>query len=262
MPPTADRKPRTFLSLVRCLQKILMDRPEGVRSSELPRLTATTEFYPSTPDEVAQAMIGLGNLYPTQVEVSSDDEFQPIVRWRWRRVVVESPFAGDVEGNLTYLRAAMADCLSRGEAPYASHGLYTQPGVLDDTKPTERSRGIAAGFAWGAQAEARVFYLDKGFSRGMIQALRLDDEIPVEYRSLPQFDTSAGRPGWYLGLEWQCPGCGALLNSNAGLSGAWRWTGLRASHKCPDVHPQCGHTDALPTGQPFDQAPPQPATES
>lgn len=39
-------------------------------------------------------------------------------------VVVESPYAGDVERNLRYLRAAMADCLARGEAPFASHGLY------------------------------------------------------------------------------------------------------------------------------------------
>ncbi len=53
-----------------------------------------------------------------------------------RRVIIESPFAASngysVEENLAYLRAAMRDCLKRGEAPFASHGLYTQPGVLDD----------------------------------------------------------------------------------------------------------------------------------
>lgn len=35
----------------------------------------------------------------------------------------ESPYAGDVNLNLRYLRAAMADCLRLGESPYASHGL-------------------------------------------------------------------------------------------------------------------------------------------
>ena len=38
-----------------------------------------------------------------------------------RLVVVESPYAGDVEANLAYLRRAMRDCLLRGEAPFASH---------------------------------------------------------------------------------------------------------------------------------------------
>jgi hypothetical protein len=53
-------------------------------------------------------------------------------------VVVESPYAGNIERNLRYLRACMADCLRRGEAPFASHGLYTQPGVLRDELPKDR----------------------------------------------------------------------------------------------------------------------------
>ena len=82
-------------------------------------------------------------------------------------VAIESPYAGDVERNLRYLRACMADCISRGEAPYASHALYTQPGVLDDTVPEERALGIAAGFDWAALAECRAVYTDIGISDGM-----------------------------------------------------------------------------------------------
>lgn len=44
-------------------------------------------------------------------------------------VIVESPYAGDVKTNVAYARAAIRDCLMRGEAPYASHLLYTQEGV-------------------------------------------------------------------------------------------------------------------------------------
>lgn len=51
-----------------------------------------------------------------------------------RRVIVESPYAGDIERNMRYLRACLADCLRRGEAPFASHAIYTQPGVLDDSE--------------------------------------------------------------------------------------------------------------------------------
>lgn len=84
-----------------------------------------------------------------------------------RRVIVESPYSGNVERNERYGRACLADCLARGESPLASHLLYTQPGVLDDTKPDERARGIAAGFAWRRVADATVFYVDLGTSSGM-----------------------------------------------------------------------------------------------
>lgn len=45
-----------------------------------------------------------------------------------RRVIVESPYAGEVEANVTYARACVRDCVLRGEAPIASHLLFTQPG--------------------------------------------------------------------------------------------------------------------------------------
>lgn len=87
------------------------------------------------------------------------------------RVIVESPYRGDVDGNLTYLRRCMRDCVLRGESPYASHGLLTQPGVLDDNNPAERELGIELGFAWRDVSNMSVFYVDKGWSAGMWQAL-------------------------------------------------------------------------------------------
>lgn len=83
------------------------------------------------------------------------------------RVIIESPYAGVIERNLRYLRACMADCLRRGEAPFASHALYTQPGVLDDNDSTQRELGINAGFAWRSSADYTVVYTDLGWSRGM-----------------------------------------------------------------------------------------------
>jgi hypothetical protein len=88
-----------------------------------------------------------------------------------RLVIVESPYAGEIERNIAYARAALADCLRRGEAPIASHLLYTQPGVLDDAVPEERALGIEAGLQWGRAADAAVFYIDIGWSPGMEAAL-------------------------------------------------------------------------------------------
>lgn len=88
-----------------------------------------------------------------------------------RLVILESPYAGDVERNVAYARRAMADALHRGEAPIASHLLYTQPGVLDDDVPGERALGIAAGLAWGRVADATVVYADLGLTRGMEEGI-------------------------------------------------------------------------------------------
>jgi hypothetical protein len=103
-----------------------------------------------------------------------------------RLVIIESPYAGDIDRNMRYLRAAMRDCFRRGEAPFASHGLYTQPGVLNDDNPEERHLGISAGFMWRSHADATVVYNDFGISRGMQEGIKHSEElkIPVEYRAL------------------------------------------------------------------------------
>ena len=82
-------------------------------------------------------------------------------------VVIESPYAGDADENVRYLRACIRDCLLRGEAPIASHGLYTQSGVLDDGIPEERRLGMEAGWQWMRAADAVVVYTDRGVSDGM-----------------------------------------------------------------------------------------------
>lgn len=87
-----------------------------------------------------------------------------------KRVIVESPYAGDVERNVEYARACIRDCLARGEAPIASHLLFTQPGILNDGIPYERERGMRAGWAWLEVAESVVFYVDYGMSNGMREA--------------------------------------------------------------------------------------------
>lgn len=93
-----------------------------------------------------------------------------------RRVILETPYRGRVivsplEGwwlkwrNRVYARQAVHDCLMRGEAPFASHLLYSQ--VLHDNWPDERDIGIQAGLTWLAVADASVVYVDRGVSEGV-----------------------------------------------------------------------------------------------
>lgn len=103
-----------------------------------------------------------------------------------RRVIIESPYAGDVERNTEYARKCMHDSLMRGDAPFASHLLYTQPHILDDLVPAERHLGIEAGLCWGTVAEVSVVYTDYGITSGMQRGIERANACgrPVEYRRL------------------------------------------------------------------------------
>jgi hypothetical protein len=104
-----------------------------------------------------------------------------------RRVILESPFGQNPPLFIAYARCCVKDCLSRDEAPLASHLLYTQPGILDDAVAEERTLGIKAGLIWYEFAEAAVVYRDFGISSGMRQGIAVAEALglPVEYRFLP-----------------------------------------------------------------------------
>jgi hypothetical protein len=106
---------------------------------------------------------------------------------KFKPCILETPYAGDVNANVHFAQCCMNDMLLRDEAPYASHLLYTQENVLDDTKPDERERGIYAGFAWKhMEGVVTVFYDNYGMSRGMTLALDYckENELPYEIRTL------------------------------------------------------------------------------
>jgi hypothetical protein len=105
---------------------------------------------------------------PPLVVIESPLRAQPYTGWfAWLPFVKRWVEARRYEVNRRYARRCMRDSLTRGEAPYASHLLYDQPGILDDTDPRERSRGIHAGFEWGERAAIVAVYMDRGVSAGM-----------------------------------------------------------------------------------------------
>lgn len=107
-----------------------------------------------------------------------------------------SPFRGNRELHDSYLRDALRDSLSRGEAPFAPHALYPQ--VLDDSSEAERQQGIEAGKRWLEMASKIVVYADLGVSDGMLAEIELCRRLgmPVQYRALEQYAlvrTAAGK---------------------------------------------------------------------
>jgi hypothetical protein len=102
-----------------------------------------------------------------------------------RRVIIESPYAGDVDANVAYARRATRDALQRGESPIVSYLPLVQPGVLDDAIPDEHELGIGAGHAWLKVADAWA-YTDLGISDGMWRGIETARQagVPVEFRKL------------------------------------------------------------------------------
>ena len=101
-----------------------------------------------------------------------------------KRVILESPYAGNIEKNIKYARECLKDSLMRGEAPIASHLLHTQ--VLNDDIPEERDIGINAGLKWLWVSDLMAVYTDLGISLGMKKAIdeATIQDIKIEYRKI------------------------------------------------------------------------------
>lgn len=128
------------------------------------------------------------NLINEEENQSSPSSALKLVENKQQRpiVLLESPYAGKVKQNVEYAQKCVADCLKKGEAPMASHLLYTQPNILDDTNPAERKLGIDAGHEFLRVVDKVVVYIDKGISEGMKLGIERAKaaNVPVELRSL------------------------------------------------------------------------------
>lgn len=104
-------------------------------------------------------------------------------------VVIESPYAGDLVTNKEYLKRALLDSLERGEAPFASHELYTR--VLLDAVPEQRELGMRAGLRWGCLARLCAVYMDYGVSDGMARGIENASRanVPIEFRRIGLLDS-------------------------------------------------------------------------
>lgn len=82
-------------------------------------------------------------------------------------VIVESPYKSNdtdtLRKNIEYAKLCCADCIMRGESPFASHLLFTR--FLNEEN--ERETGLAAAQAWYGFAEYCVVYIDNGITEGM-----------------------------------------------------------------------------------------------
>lgn len=83
-------------------------------------------------------------------------------------ILVESPYAGDIQRNSEYARRAMLHVIEQGHTPIVPHLLYPQ--VLDDSDPLQRERALEMCAELREQAEEVWFFIDYGMSSGMLRA--------------------------------------------------------------------------------------------
>lgn len=105
-------------------------------------------------------------------------------------VYICSPYAGDVENNVRFAKAACRYAMKQGCAPIAVHLLYPQ--ILNDAVPSERKAGIRMGLRVLASCEelwACGDTISHGMSCEIAKAGRLG--IPVRYLSAEQIQSEA-----------------------------------------------------------------------
>jgi hypothetical protein len=92
--------------------------------------------------------------------------------------------------NLIYARLALLNSLMRGEAPVASHLLYTQ---VWSEKPELRQNGIRAGVELHHRVDLVCLYIDLGVSEGMKSAEAHAELVSCERGRRSILDLSADK---------------------------------------------------------------------
>lgn len=108
------------------------------------------------------------------------------------RVIVETPYSGDIELNVEYALSCLNDSyVNHKEAPFMSHLLYTRfpsketenvysyQGHVEDSEDSRLGRvhGIGCGMVWGDCADKVIVYTDIGISSGMKYGIKYAKKI-------------------------------------------------------------------------------------
>ena len=100
-------------------------------------------------------------------------------------VYIASPYAGDVEGNVTFAKAACRYAAAQGCTPVAVHLMY--PRFLDDRVPKEREAGLKMGRRVLAACE-EIWLCGERMSAGMKAEEAEAKRLGIPIRKVPSSD--------------------------------------------------------------------------
>ena len=99
-------------------------------------------------------------------------------------VYIASPYAGDVEGNVAFAKAACRYAAAKGDTPVAVHLMYPQ--FLDDRVPKEREAGLKMGRRVLAVCE-EIWLCGEKLSAGMRAEKAEAERLGIPIRQVPSF---------------------------------------------------------------------------
>lgn len=100
-------------------------------------------------------------------------------------VYIASPYAGDVEGNVAFAKAACRYAAAQGCTPVAVHLMY--PRFLDDRVPKEREAGLKMGRRVLAACE-EIWLCGERMSAGMKAEEAEAQRLGIPIRKVPSSD--------------------------------------------------------------------------
>ena len=100
-------------------------------------------------------------------------------------VYIASPYAGDVEGNVAFAKAACRYAAAKGYTPVAVHLMY--PRFLDDRVPKEREAGLKMGGRVVAACE-EIWLCGERMSAGMKAEEAEAKRLGIPIRKVPSSD--------------------------------------------------------------------------
>lgn len=127
-------------------------------------------------------------------------------------VYICSPFAGDIENNLRFARAACRYAADQGCAPIAVHMMYPQ--IIDDSVPAEREAGIQMGLRVLASCE--VWVCGEQISHGMSCEIAEAELLGINIRNISTEQIKGGIAMKQYGI-WARRSAGSIC----GAAEAW-----------------------------------------
>ncbi|WP_455617010.1 DUF7768 domain-containing protein [Eisenbergiella sp.] len=103
-------------------------------------------------------------------------------------VYIASPYAGDVEKNVQFARAACRYAMAQGVTPVAPHLLYPQ--LLDDSVLAERDIGIQMGLRLLVVCD-ELWLCGSRISQGMREELMVAGQLGIPVRRITDIPLEA-----------------------------------------------------------------------
>jgi len=105
-------------------------------------------------------------------------------------VYICSPYAGDIESNVRFARAACRYASAQGCAPVAVHLMY--PRILDDSIPAQRETGIRMGLRVLASCD-ELWICGSRISHGMSCEIAEAERLGIPIRNISAGQIQGGR---------------------------------------------------------------------